>query len=271
MAIVPTLSADQVAFFEREGYLTLRAEEHGLADPSDLARWTDEVFQWPLEKGKWMPYDEINTKGERQIMRTEKITDYHAPLAKLLCGDAAFSIIKQLTGKDALLFKDKINYKLPAGSGFVAHIDAPSYTHMGSTDFAEIMVAVEPQTLENGCMEVVPGSHKRQVSLASGGRVDGSWESSNSFTPLLLNPGDMLIFGSVLVHRSGPNLTGKRRAAVFGTYHFQLDQPDLRERYYAHRRTYFPPDHEREKNEGYQEGWTMFAYSSPFTRPEVTM
>jgi len=88
-----------------------------------------------------------------------------------------------------LLFKDKINFKLPSGSGFVAHIDAPSYTHMGATDYMEIMFAVEPQTIENGCMEVVPGSHKQQVALANGGRVDSSWESSNEFIPLLLNPG----------------------------------------------------------------------------------
>jgi len=99
MAAAPKLSAEQLASFQRDGYLVLRAGEHGLADPSDLARWADEVLSWPLEKGKWMPYDEVNTKGERQIMRTEKITDYHPELENLLCGDAAFSVLKQLTGK----------------------------------------------------------------------------------------------------------------------------------------------------------------------------
>lgn len=259
MAPAPNLSADQVAFFEREGYLVLRTEEHNLADPKDLIRWTDEVLQWPLETGKWMPYNEVNMQGERQIVRTEKIADYHAPLKELLCGDATFSLLKQLTGKDMLLFKDKINFKLPASSGFPAHIDAPSYTHMGATQFIEIMVAVEAQTKENGCIEIVPGSHKQHVALLNGGRVAGEWESTSEFVPLLLNPGDMLIFRSVLAHRSGPNLTRKRRAAVFGTYHSQVDQPDLRERYYAHRRVHFPPDHEREKGEAYERGSTTFA------------
>jgi hypothetical protein len=55
--------------------------------------------------------------------------------------------------------------------------------------------------------------------------------------------GDLVIFGSRTVHRSGPNPTGRRRAAIFGTYHFEAEQPDMRERYWAHRRIYFPPDH----------------------------
>ncbi|KAI1091277.1 hypothetical protein F5B19DRAFT_493505 [Rostrohypoxylon terebratum] len=228
-----------------------------------------------------MPYDEVNTQGERQIMRTEKVVDYHAPLRELLCGDATFSLLKQLTGKD------KINHKLAAGSGFVAHIDAPSYTHMGATQFIEIMVAVEPQTKENGWLEIVPGSHKQHVDLSNGGRVANEWESSNEFVPLLLSPGmkrresfhvasDKVTrrYAHLRARLSSPlrsNMTKKRRAAVFGTYHFQLNQPDLREKYYAHRRVHFPPDHEREKGEAYKEGWTMFAYSSPFTKPKVTV
>jgi hypothetical protein len=53
----------------------------------------------------------------------------------------------------------------------------------------------------------------------------------------------MLIFVSTIAHRSGPNPTAHRRAATFGTYHFELDQPDMRDRYYRHRREVFPPDH----------------------------
>lgn len=63
------------------------------------------------------------------------------------------------------------------------------------------------------------------------------------FAKIFHTLGDILIFGSVLAHRSGPNSTDKRRAAVFGTYHFEVDRTDLREKYYAHRRLYFPPDH----------------------------
>jgi 2-aminoethylphosphonate dioxygenase len=164
-----------------------------------------------------------------------------------------------------LLFKDKINYKLPGANGFAAHLDAPAYTHIGEVEHTNIMMAVNAQTSENGCVELVPGSHKIKVPLANGGRIDSAWESSHEFIPIPLNagmlrlvfdlpfhvrvakgcviPGDFLIFGTVLAHRSGPNPTNKQRAAVFATYHFKSDGTDLREKYYAHRRLFFPPDH----------------------------
>jgi ectoine hydroxylase-related dioxygenase (phytanoyl-CoA dioxygenase family) len=88
-----------------------------------------------------------------------------------------------------LLFKDKINYKLPGANGFAAHIDAPAYSHMGDIKHIEVMIAVDAQTLENGCLELVPGSHKTHLPLANGGRLDQSWESSNSFIPIPLSQG----------------------------------------------------------------------------------
>ena len=88
-----------------------------------------------------------------------------------------------------LLFKDKINYKLPGANGFAAHIDAPAYAHMGHSNFVEVMVAIDPHNEENGCLEVVPGSHKITVPLANGGRLDQDWESKAPFTPLPLESG----------------------------------------------------------------------------------
>lgn len=88
-----------------------------------------------------------------------------------------------------ILFKDKVNYKLPGANGFVAHIDAPAYEHMGDLKFMEVMVVVDPQTPENGCLEFVPGSHKMEPKLANGGRLDPDWENSLEFSKLILNPG----------------------------------------------------------------------------------
>jgi hypothetical protein len=96
---ISLISADEVAFFQREGYLTLRAEQHGLVNPAELQKWTDEVLHWPHDREKWMQYDEINTYGERQIMRTEKIIDYYPQFRELLCGNALLTLLRGLTGK----------------------------------------------------------------------------------------------------------------------------------------------------------------------------
>lgn len=96
----PHLTAEQVQFYQDNGYLVLRAEEHSLIpNPSNLKTWSEEVRTWPLEKGKWMPYFEVTASGERQPMRTENFVDYHEQWKNLICGDSLASILKELSGE----------------------------------------------------------------------------------------------------------------------------------------------------------------------------
>lgn len=142
-----------------------------------------------------------------------------------------------------LLFKDKINYKQPFGNGFQAHLDAPAYDHMGRIEHITANIAIDTATLENGCLEIVPGSHKMDVELKSGGHISEAWEQAQTWVPVPLERGDILIFGSHLAHRSAKNLTSAKRASLYATYHMRSDGEDLRRKYYEHRRANFPPDH----------------------------
>jgi 2-aminoethylphosphonate dioxygenase len=92
------VNAALVEQYRRDGYLLLRTADHNLVNPQDLQRWTREVKEWPAEKGKWMPYHEVNTSGQRQLMRTEKFVDYHDGFEKLLCGQAIAKILKDISG-----------------------------------------------------------------------------------------------------------------------------------------------------------------------------
>lgn len=57
-------------------------------------------------------------------------------------------------------FKEKINSKLPGGSGFELHQDQQA----GWSGYANLFVtapfAIDPAQVSNGCLEVVPGLHK---------------------------------------------------------------------------------------------------------------
>lgn len=88
-----------------------------------------------------------------------------------------------------MLFKDKVNYKLPGANGFVAHLDAPAYTHMGNIVHTNIMVAIDGQKAENGCLELVPRSHKMDVPLVNRGCIDPEWEASHEFIKVPLDAG----------------------------------------------------------------------------------
>ena len=98
-----TLTPTQVAQYHEEGFLLIRASEHGLIEAKDLQSWAKQVQSWPKEKGKWMPYDEINVNGERQLMRTEKFVDYHPEFEGFLRGEGLTDVLAQLSKTVGLL------------------------------------------------------------------------------------------------------------------------------------------------------------------------
>ncbi|KAJ5094274.1 hypothetical protein N7456_010135 [Penicillium angulare] len=265
------ITPEQLASYQRDGYLLLRANEHKLVDPTALKQWTDEIKVWPRVKGKWMPYDEININGERQLMRTERFIDFHPQYKELVCGKQLGEILKAVSGDDMLLFKDKINYKQPFGNGFQAHLDAPAYDHIGRIEHVTANIAVDAATLANGCLEVVPGSHKMDVEFEQSGRIKHSWENEHEWVTLPMEPGDMLIFGSHLAHRSAENKTAESRSSLYATFHSKSDGLDLREKYYKHRMENFPPEHERIEGKDYSAGYKTYGFAAPFTRMAETV
>jgi ectoine hydroxylase-related dioxygenase (phytanoyl-CoA dioxygenase family) len=142
-----------------------------------------------------------------------------------------------------ILFKDKINYKLANGNGFHAHVDYHAYSHMGEISHITANVAVDEANIANGCLQVVPGSHKTNIEFSNGGRISSSWEDAHEWVYVPLGPGDVLLFGSQLAHRSEGNNTDKSRTSLYATYYMAKDGDDLRQKYYTHRRSVFPPDH----------------------------
>lgn len=93
-----SLCQSQIEEFHEQGYLVLRASEHNLVKSEELRQWTTQVREWPKSSGKWMPYYEVVSSGEKQLMRTEKFVDYHAEFERLLCGGELRSILAQLSG-----------------------------------------------------------------------------------------------------------------------------------------------------------------------------
>ena len=104
-----TLNQSQIDQFHEHGYLLLKVSKHKLVDPGTLQQWTSEVRNWPKVNGKWMPYYEVISTGEKQLMRTEKFVDYHDEFEHLLCGADLRNILGQLSGDVCfLVIKDNI-------------------------------------------------------------------------------------------------------------------------------------------------------------------
>ncbi|KAG7091126.1 hypothetical protein E1B28_010180 [Marasmius oreades] len=261
-----TISPQQKVSFERDGFLVLPAVSEEVS--KNIVQWTYEVKNLPHRSDAWMHYDEISSNGERTLTRTENFADFHQGFNDLFRGKVILDVLKQLGGEEMVLFKEKINYKAPWAGGYRAHLDATSYTHVAKAKHLSILMAVEPATLENGCLEVVAGSHKladspNPIPIGHDYCIEDDWSMKQIWTPVPLETGQFLIFGSYLAHRSAANNSANGRAAIYATYNTLSEGGDMHDEYYANRRQHWPPTADRVPGEKYELGARMFAFGSP--------
>jgi len=200
----------------------------------------------------WKFYDEeALSRGERILSRIERFTPYCPALRELLLDGPLPRLASTLLSESALLFKDKINLKLPGSSGFLAHQDAQAgWTAYGHTHLT-LMVSIDATTVENGCLEVSRGKRRRELSGPEWDPLDTHALDEASFEPLKTAPGDVVAFDSYVVHRSAPNRTERARRVLYATYNPQ-SQGDCYERYFADKHKNYPPDVERDANRTYR-------------------
>ncbi|CAG8402982.1 unnamed protein product [Penicillium salamii] len=256
------LSTEQLQSFQDRGYLMVR----GFFTPKELAQlqqWASEVHDFPCTPDvPWMPYQEVNSWGQRVLCRTENFANSHSGLNGFLRGKRAASLLHQLAGEEMILFKEKINYKLAGSGGFAPHIDANAYTHVKNIKHLIILAAVDEMSAANGGLEVVDGSHQIEIPLGEDRCITSDWVESNVWTPAELESGDLLVFGSYLAHRSGANVSPKDRRAIYATYNC-VTEGNLHEQYYSDRRKAWPATHMRREGEKYEEGRVRYAFGSP--------
>src|ERR1700730_13650686 len=245
-------SADASAHaFRRDGFVVVP----GLFDETETRRisaGTDELQALPERPGHRMMYFEPSLlhPGDRVLQRIENFCPFHAGFAALCDGDKLCGFSSRLFGEPAVLFKDKINFKLPGGDGFKPHQDQQAGWSAYADLFITAMVSVAPTAPENGCLELCAGHHTR-------GLLGDEW------TPLTdddmrrfgaqavpTRAGDAVLFDSYTPHASGPNLTAEPRRVLYITYN-RRSVGDHRARYYAAKRKTFPPDIERDPSRTY--------------------
>jgi len=258
------LDAGQRQHWKEHGWLWLR----GLLSPAevqDLRRWTDEMAAWPEAPGKWMRYYERLGDGSgKMLARIENFMPYSEGLAAMLLSRRMLSLLGELCGEPVVLFKDKINLKLPGGKGFAPHQDAPAYVDFGVEHHLTVMVPVDAFTHENGCLEIARNACERVFLPANpDGTVRADVMARQDLMPLLAEPGDVAVFDAWVPHQSGPNRTDGPRRSYYLTFS-PASAGDLRAAYYARKRALFPPEYERKAGVDYAAIGKQFNLGNPF-------
>ena len=242
------LDAEALDHWHAEGWLLVSGY---VRDVDRLDAWVADLAARPETPGKWMKYFEPGPSGERQLCRVENFLEHHPGFDDLVNGKPVLALISELFGEAAVLFKEKINFKLPGGAGFAPHQDAPAFTSFNQTIHITAMLSVDATTPANGCLEIAPHPGARQtLGLAPDLTIEPGEADRLQWSPIPTRPGDLLLFDSFLPHRSGDNRTRTARRAAYLTY-AKAREGDHRAAYYAKKRAAFPPDIEREPGRDY--------------------
>lgn len=242
------LSKEQLSDFERDGFVLVKGL-YGKDEMRDISAWTEAVSNYPEVPGKYMMYFEQSKLDEnlRILSRLEDVEPYHEGFSRLFHGDKMKGNTAQLFGEEAVLYKDKINFKMPGGDGFKAHQDVQAGWDRYASLHITVLVSVDATTLENGCLEMAAGHHKQ-------GLIGEKWqpldENALKYVAAPTEPGDAIFFDSFAPHRSEPNLTDRARRVLYVTYN-RRSEGDQRRRYYIDKRASYPPDCEREADKQY--------------------
>jgi hypothetical protein len=218
-----------VEHFRRAGWLVTRTLDDG--EVRQVQAWVDEVAGWP-DEGPWLHYRELTDDGP-QLCRTENFVPHHDGLRALLTDGPMLEVASALLGEPAVLYKEKINYKLPGGAGYSPHQDAHAYRFVDV--HVSCMVAIDDATVTNGCLEVVSCAHGELLPVDDRGCIPHDVVAGLAWTPVEVRAGDTLWFHSRTPHRSGPNRSLVPRRAMYPTYN-ATSAGDLRAEYYAAKR-----------------------------------
>lgn len=134
-------------------------------------------------------------------------------------------IVAGLLGDDIDVFQSQFIFKNPGAWGQPWHQDS-YYFPFDRQPQVGVWLAISEATLENGCLSVLPGSHVDDIHPHGPDLREGANQGYREVTglnidgavPMLMAPGDLLVFHSYLLHRSQDNRAASRRSAM--VYHY---------------------------------------------------
>jgi ectoine hydroxylase len=223
------LTPDQVAQFERDGYLFFP----GLFTPQETQVLLDAVPELYRRREAY----NVREKGSDAVRTNFAAHLYSEPYARLARHPRMVEPVQQLLGEALYMHQFKINGKMAfEGDVWQWHQDYGTWKNddlMPSERAMNVAIFLDDVNAYNGPLMFIPGSHRRGV-------VDASHDTSTTSYPLwtidhpliaelvaraggkqggIVSPlgpaGSMILFHGCLVHASGSNLSPWNRVAVY--------------------------------------------------------
>lgn len=222
------LSAEQIALYHRDGYIVIK----GFCSAAEIDRlYTTALNDDAMRKNAL----DLNDQSGKKTRLSLWFTPGNDVFGYLTRSEKMITRVSQLLDGDAPIchFHSKLMQKEPkVGGAWEWHQDY-GYWYKNQFMFPDqlmsVMVALTKANKENGCLQVIKGSHKlgRVNHGFSGEQVGADMTMVNNALQTMelvyceLEPGDALFFHSNLLHRSEANLSDGPRWSIISCYSLQ--------------------------------------------------
>lgn len=218
------VTTEQRRFFDQQGYLVAR----GLFSAQEAKAYVDHYMDLRA-KGSY-PGDSagVDFGSDDPIKRYPRMIHMHRWDKRSLDWILEPRIAATLAGlldREPIATQTMLYFKPPRARGQALHQDQFYLRVQPGTCIAAWM-ALDATSEENGCLRVVPGSHRWPLLCTTKADISVSFTDvtvpipeGTEVTPMVMQPGDVLFFNGQVVHGSGPNTTSDRfRRALIGHY-----------------------------------------------------
>jgi ectoine hydroxylase-related dioxygenase (phytanoyl-CoA dioxygenase family) len=223
-----SLSHEQINAYERDGYLVVKS----FCTRAEV----DKLYSTALEDDAMRKNAlDLNDQSGKKTRLSLWFTPGNDVFGYLIRSEKMVHAVAQLMGGHAPVchFHSKLMQKEPrVGGAWEWHQDY-GYWYKNQFMFPDqlisVMIALTPANKENGCLQVIRGSHKLgRVNHGFAGEQVGAdmvmVDNALKTMPLVyseLEPGDALFFHPNLMHRSEANLSEHPRWSLISCYNLQ--------------------------------------------------
>lgn len=199
------LSQQQIDQYHQQGFIS----------PIDVMSEDEALgYRMKLEAVEREYPDEINAENRNNAHLSFSFLD------KLVRNRLIVDAVEDLLGPNISLWGSVLFIKEPQSAGYVSWHQDATYVGIKPHTFVTPWLALTPSNRVNGCMSMIPGSHKGHIrphedtfeddNILTRGQVVRDVDESTA-VDLILRPGQMSLHHAEVIHGSRPNLGEDRR------------------------------------------------------------
>ncbi len=223
------LSAEQVKTFHRDGYLVIRA----LLDSEEALMTLTAARQDEAMRIHAMEVSDTKGRSTNLSLWNHPGDDIYGAICR---SRRVVDSMEQLLDDEVYHYHSKLSAKQPkVGGAWEWHQDYGYWYQNGCLfpDLASVFIALDPATRENGCLQLLRGSHRM-------GRIEhGRFGSQTGADPerveaamqrmervyCEMSPGDAIFFHGNTLHSSDANLSDHPRWGLICCYNTRHNNP----------------------------------------------